>query len=139
MMQLLGSHSYQSISLTSDEFRNIQKLYVIEQEKPVKKPEAPVAPKREDFDVPYKYQDALRDHEKAVKVHDNWKSPHALLQAGADHNVMRHASADGLRIVAWLSKYVEAGSDPLKLVVQLASEAGFDVDPEDLEWSESED
>ena len=62
-----------------------------------------------------------------------------MMQAGADRNAMRHASCDGLRMLAWLAKYVPAGEDPVKTLVQFAVSAGCDVDPEDIEWSTEED
>lgn len=62
-----------------------------------------------------------------------------LMQAGADRNALRHAESDGLRLLAWLAKYVPAGEDPLKHLVQLASDAGWDVNPEDVAWAESDD
>ena len=59
-----------------------------------------------------------------------------LLQAGADRNMFRHAEHDGLRLLAWLAKWVEPGTDPLKVLVQVAVAAGWNVDPEDAEWAE---
>ena len=61
--------------------------------------------------------------------------PNPLLQAGADRNLMRQAEEDGLRLLVWLAKYVEKGTDPLKTLIQLAGDAGFDVDPEDMAWA----
>jgi hypothetical protein len=58
-----------------------------------------------------------------------------LLQAGADRNLLRQAEEDGFRLLAWLAKYVPAGTDPLKVLIQIASHAGWDVDPEDAAWS----
>lgn len=141
MMQLLGSHLYKGISMTPDEFRAIQKLYGFKPEPPVEKPAPPVAPQKEDFKgehANWDYQDALRRHEQALKAHENWQSPQEFLQAGADRNAMKHAEADGLRIIAWLAKFVPVGEDPLKTVVQLASDAGYDVDSEDLSWAQEE-
>lgn len=135
IQQLLGCHSCGAVKLTSDEFKRIRKLYGIVQEKQEEKPPAPIAPERKNFKDSWEYKDALARHEKAVNAHAHWESPHRLLQAGADRNALRHASADGLRIVAWLAKYLEVDQDPLKLVIQLASEAGYDVDPEDLSWA----
>ena len=60
-----------------------------------------------------------------------------LMQAGAIRNALREASCDGLRMLAWLAKYVPAGEDPVKTLVQLAVEAGFDVPSEDIEWTET--
>jgi len=62
-----------------------------------------------------------------------------LKQAGADRNLFRHAEHDGLRIIAWLAKFVEPGTDPLKTVVQLAIDSGLDVSPTDIEWIISDD
>lgn len=39
----------------------------------------------------------------------------------------------------WLAKYVPPGEDPLRHLVQLAVNAGWDVDPEDVEWAETEE
>lgn len=61
-----------------------------------------------------------------------------LLQAGADRNVLRHAQADGLRLVAWLARYVEPGKDPLRTLVELACQAGWDVDPIDVGWAQGD-
>lgn len=58
-----------------------------------------------------------------------------FMQAGADRNALRRAEADGLRLVAWLARYVPSGEDPLKTLIQVASDAGFDVDPEDFDWA----
>lgn len=62
----------------------------------------------------------------------------AMMQAGADRNLMRHAEADGVRIVAWLAKAMRgtSGVDPLREVVRLAIDAEWDVDPADVEWAE---
>jgi hypothetical protein len=57
------------------------------------------------------------------------------MQAGADRNTFRHAEADGLRVVAWMARFIPEGEDPLRHVIQIFAEAGFDVDPEDLAWA----
>jgi hypothetical protein len=80
--------------------------------------------------------DELRSLEKVYEFHSE-ENP--LLQAGADRNLFRHAEADGLRVLAWLSRYTEPGQDPLKVLVGLAVEAGLNVDPEDCAWAEDEE
>jgi hypothetical protein len=60
------------------------------------------------------------------------------MQAGADRNMVRHAESDGIRLIAWLAKYVPEGEDPLKTLVQLAVDAGWDVDPSDVTWADAE-
>lgn len=59
----------------------------------------------------------------------------ALLRAGDTVNILRHAEADGMRLVAWISKLCEGSEDPLKVLVRMAVEAGFDVDAQDVDWA----
>jgi hypothetical protein len=137
MMQLLGSGcSHRSVTLGRDEFEAIKKLYGFVPEQPNKKPEPPVAPKREDFDATWKFTDALRNHEQAIQAYANWKDPIAFFQAGADRNALRHAETDGLRLLAYLAKFVPPGEDPLKTLVQFAGAAGVDTNPEDIDWAD---
>jgi len=138
LIQLLGAQTYRDLALTTDQMRAIQKLYGFVPEKPNKKPEAPVKPERADLDTLWKYEDAMKAYEKAVRSHEKWEDPIKLMQAGADHNALRHAQSDGLRVIAWLAQYVPAGEDPLKHVIQLAAEAGMDVSCEELEWANSD-
>lgn len=63
------------------------------------------------------------------------KNVRAFLAAGDGRNMFRHAQNDGLRLMAFLARFVEPGLDPLKTLVQLVSDAGWDVDPEDVEWA----
>lgn len=138
MLDLLGYQFFGSIALSSDQMSTIQKIYGFELEKPNKKPEPPIPPKREDFNYTWDFEEGIRKYKRELDAYNKWVDPIELMQAGADMNVIRAAQADGLRIVAWLAKYVETGKDPLKLVIQLAAEAGFDVSCEDLEWAETE-
>lgn len=138
-MALLGSGTVtEGIALTRDEFRAINKLYGFVPEKPNKKPPPPAPPIREDFDMSWKYERALEDHKRAMTAHAAWEDPRPVMQAGADYNAVRAAKADGLRLLAWLAKYVPTGEDPLISLIQLASDAGWDVDPEDVAYAEGE-
>lgn len=140
MVQLLGSGITDGgVILSRDEFEAVKKLYGYKREKPNKKPPPPEPPKREDFDGSWKFEQAQRTHEAALKAHAMWTDPMPLMQAGADRNAMRHAEADGLRLLAWIAKFVSPGEDPLKTLVQLAGDAGYDVDPADTEWAEAEE
>jgi len=131
------------VTLTRDETAALNKLYGFEIEKPQKRPPKPVLAEVElEPDAPaWKRQDAekraKKDHEEAVKRWEKWSDPRELFQAGADRNMLRHAEHDGMRLVAWLAKYVPKGEDPLKTLVQLAVDAGYDVDPSDIEWAEA--
>jgi len=139
LAQLLGAQTFGALALTRDEMRAINELYGLRPEPPTKKPAPPVPPKEEDFGRTWEYRDAQQDYERQLRDQQNWKDPRELLQAGADRNAIRHAELDGLRIVAWLAKHTPAGEDPLKQVIQLACQAGWDVDPEDVGWAENEE
>lgn len=139
MLNLLGGVTAGPIALTGDEFRAIKKLYGFKPEKPHKKPPPPEPPKEKDFSKPWEYREALQKHELALEAHARWESPQPMMQAGADRNAIRHAEQDGLRLLAWLAKFITAGEDPLKSLVQLACDAGWDVDGDDIAWSETEE
>ena len=65
-----------------------------------------------------------------------------FFQAGADVSMLRYAEVDGIRIVAWLARVMRGtapGADPLKAVVQLAIDAGWDVDPADVSWAKNDE
>lgn len=136
MVQLLGGVTSGGVAVTHDEFRAIKKLYGYVPEKPNKKPPAPKPPKREDFKGSYEYENARQKHEEALKAHGKWTDPRAFMQAGADRNAFREAEADGLRLLAWIAKFVEPGQDPLKTLIQFAIEAGVSVDPSDVTWAD---
>lgn len=139
-LQLLGAGTtVGSVTLTSSEFNAVRKLYGFTAEKPNKKPKPPVVPDRTKFKNDLDYRDAMRDHESAVDKHNRWVDPRPIMQAGADRNVVRHAEADGLRLVAYLARFVPAGSDPIKTLIQALAEAGFDVPYEDVEWADSDE
>lgn len=61
-----------------------------------------------------------------------------LMHAGMTRNAFRHLEGDGARMLAWFARYVPAGADPLKHLVQIVSEAGLDVEGEDVEWAYAE-
>ena len=56
-----------------------------------------------------------------------------LLEAGTNRNLVRYVDRDGRRVMAFLAAFLEPGEDPVKLVAQLCSQAGYDV-TEDTEW-----
>lgn len=62
-----------------------------------------------------------------------------MVDAGNARDMFREATVDGLRMFVWFSRYVKPGTDAMKVLVQVAREAGFDVDPEDAAWADKED
>ena len=140
MMALLGPGAVAgSVALTKDEFRAVNRLYGFREEKPNKKPPPPDAPSKADFKDSWAFEDAVRRHKSALEAHAKWEDPLPFMKAGADRNAIRHAESDGLRLLAWIARFVEPGEDPLKAMVRMAGEAGYDVDPADTEWAEGEE
>jgi len=90
---------------------------------------------QKDFATKREYQEALRQYEENVKKHNRWQDPTDFFQAGADRNLFREATVDGLRLIAWISKYTSPGEDPLKTLIQFAIEANIPVAPEDVDWA----
>lgn len=107
-----GGLVHEGLALTNDETRHLRQLYGFhEPEKPQPTDEEP----------------SYRGRDKSQKVAD-------FHQAGADRNLIRHAQLDGLRIIAWLAKYVDKGEDPLAYLVGVMADSGMDVDVEDVIW-----
>ena len=52
--------------------------------------------------------------------------------AGAQLYMAREASADGLRVMAWLARFLRPGDDPVQFVAQLAANAGMDTRGDEL-------
>lgn len=145
MMSLLGSGgTMRAVALGRDELKAIQKLYKFEEEQLPQKPEEPKPPVPLARDASWADRQAhalATDRYKALKASfDKWEPEKIqnFMQAGADLNALRHAEADGLRLLAWIARHVPPGGDPLKILVQLAMDAGWDVDPEDVDWAEGQ-
>jgi len=87
----------------------------------------------------YKSVSFTRDEYRSIqKFYEFTEEDNPLYQAGADRNMFRTLETDGLRLLGWLARYVEPGQDPLKVLIQFAIEAGVDVDPSDVDYSESD-
>lgn len=140
MMQLLGTgFTSQGVTLSVDEFNAIKRLYGYKPEGSNKKPPPPKAPEKpSDPKKHWQYENDFRKYEESLKAHANWTDPQPFMQAGADRNAIRDAECDGLRLLAWIAKFVPVGEDPLKTLIQMAIDAGFDVPPEDIDYAEDE-
>lgn len=96
MIGLLGGITYQTVAISTDEARSLERLYGFTPDEP------------------------------------------GIMQHGATRNMLRHAEADGLRMVAWFARFIPPGEDPLKYLVQLTVERGWDITPEDVAWAADE-
>jgi hypothetical protein len=134
LIQILGiGASHEGVALTRDQFQAIKRLYGYYPEPPVPKPPPPppLGPN------PSWEQESR--HKEVMRAYSKWEDPSPFHQAGADRNAMRWASSDGLRMLAWIAKYVPPESDPVKALIQLAIDAGWDIDPATVEWVNEEE
>lgn len=60
-----------------------------------------------------------------------------MMKAGATRNLLRYAKKDGLRMIAVFAKHLESGRDPVKELICLMSDAGWDIS--DSEWAFDEE
>jgi len=58
-----------------------------------------------------------------------------LMLAGSVRNLFRHAEPDGMRLMALMAQWLKKGQDPVKLLVDLADQAGLPVDEELVAWA----
>lgn len=139
MIELLGSgYRHENITLTQDEMKHLRHLYGFPLEpsnarppKPVQKPYPPNA-------LSWDRNILDREYKQEVAAWEKWVDPQGWLQSGSDRNLFRHAAADGLRMVAWLAQYAPKGEDPLKTLIQMAIDSGYDVTPSDVTYSGEE-
>lgn len=133
---LLGGARYSSVSVSLDEFSALQRLYGCDLDG---------AARSARIYAEDAHSSALAAHEAAMVKRDGWatappapKAPDAdgaarFAVAGGSRNLFRHAEADGLRMVATIARFLQPGEDPVRLLVSLMADAGFDV-LEDPDW-----
>jgi len=143
---LLGGERYKGITFTHQQIRQLEKFYnfntgeadrfadkTVELEKRnyEKKYEKEIEEstislfKREPRFPPKPDYDLIREESKNLSL------------AGTNRNVMRHTELDGLRLMGFLSKWLEPGNDPVSFVGRLMSDIGYDICIGDL-WPDNE-
>lgn len=140
MAALLGRTTFEGVAFTRDQFERLLKFYGFT------RVDAEVEASRQS------HANAVKKFEEEYAKADEWKRRNmqrpkdfdprgiaAFFTAGRDTGCFREARTDGLRVMAFISKYLQPGEDPVKLVIQMASEAGFDVDPEAYGWATEDD
>ena len=144
-ISLLGGERYESVAFSRDECYALQRLYGVDTARAEKEARA--------F-AEAAHREAMARHEAAMVKRSPWDyspppptleadSTAAFAVAGAGRNLFRHAEADGLRMVAAMARFLQPGDDPVRVLVALMADAGWDV-REDPEWyngdeSEEED
>lgn len=142
---LLGGERYESVAFSRDECSALQRLYGVDTARAEREARA--------F-AEAAHQEAMARHKAATAKRDCFDPPlpaptleadskAAFAVAGAGRNLFRHAEADGLRMVAAMARFLQPGDDPVRVLVSLMADAGWDV-REDPDWyngdgSEEED
>jgi len=117
MLKLLDGVSSGQVTYTKDQMKNLERVYG-----PLDREEMR-ARLQPDFIGPLKQR-----HESAFE----------LLEAGAVRNIFRAVETDGLRCIGVLAKFLEKEEDPVKLLIRLLNDAGYDVG-DSIEWATDED
>lgn len=110
-LKLLGGIDCGNVHFTRDQMKHFEKVY------------GPVD------------HAALAEH-LIGPVRQGEEGENPLLLAGTIRNLLRAAEEDGLRVIGAVLKYLEQGEDPVKFVLRLLCENGYDVDPDDIDWIE---
>ena len=130
-----GGEQYQGVTITRDEQSALGAYYEYDLSRvgPDAPPPSPPAPPLSDatHTACEAYRRAVADHERVVARHDpqGW---HKFQLAGAQLYMAREASSDGLRVMAWLARFLRPGDDPVQFVAQLAADAGMDTRGDEL-------
>ena len=78
----------------------------------------------------------FEQYEAIAKLYGLTSSGSSVERAARQREAFRYAEHDGLRVLAFLAGFMEPGDDPVKAVVRLAVDAGWDVQPADAQWAE---
>lgn len=139
-ISLLGGRRFEGVSFTNDQYEALYRHYGFD-----------------NSHVERCVQDSIRAseerYEEAVKRHKekSWQPPpekpnhnqirrgnEAIINGGDELAVFRAARDDGLRVMAFLSRYLEEDEDPVNLVAEALSHLGYDVMMDDL-WTDIDD
>lgn len=130
-----GGEQYQGVTISRDEQAALGAYYEYDLSSigPDVPPPSPPTPPPSDSTWTEReaYKRALADHERAVARHDP-QGQHKFQLKGAQLHMAREASSDGLRVMAWLARFLRPGDDPVQFVAQLAADAGMDTRGDEL-------
>jgi hypothetical protein len=146
MIELIGSKmNYEGVHFSSDEVKYLKVVYGFSDVEHERMLDKACAMAQVD------YEGRLARYEKERAQNTSWHVPlkpkppysreelDAFYTAGDLRNLARYVQRDGLRVMAVLARYVEADEDPVQVLLRMAIEAGYAVDPSDIEWAEGQD
>lgn len=142
-ISLLGGRSHSAgVTLTRDQWARLGKFYSYDLSPDGPPVPPPAEPKRpapsSGWYAEQDYERAVRDWRLACARHDP-QGIHKFHLAGAELNLDRFVAADGVRVMALLSGFLEDGQDPVALVAQLLAGAGYDTQGAEFDSEPEED
>lgn len=143
MIELLGGQIFEGTQFTSDQVRNLKRVYGFDPKAAAAAADAAVELGRKAYEAKLKeYEERLADRwasrtPRRPEFDEERVRRDALRfqESGDDRNLMRLASHDGRRVMAFLARFLEPDEDPVSLIARALSDMGFDVNLGDL-WDE---
>lgn len=135
-----GAKSFMGVTFTQDQLRYLRRFYGFDPKVTAQMVEdTRVQHEEAQRAAEEKYQkEVFKIGPKPVATPFDAKGTRDFLEAGEDINLFRHLTRDGQRVMAFLSKYLERGEDPVKLTIKMAAAYGLEVCAELQEWAEAE-
>jgi len=140
-LELLGGHRFEGVTLTQPQVDALAKFYDFEPIRPRAKEQAEDCDRKAQESYEARCAE-IREENKTRRYQESMpQAPVSdvgalarLSETGDTVHVLRKTRDDGLRVMGFLSRYLTKGEDPVALVASLCIDAGFDVDPEVVEW-----
>ena len=131
MAALFGGVTYEGVTLSRSEHRDLMRLYGVHGVS-----DSEIAAAREAHGAAAQAPEARRKPGDAAesRVPFDEVAYRRLMDAGATRNLYRHVTCDGLRVMAVLGRYLEPHADPVCWLIDALIDLGCDVDPEDVSW-----
>lgn len=129
VLNLLGGHHFDGVRLTQDQVAALALYYGgIDVEGGVR--ESRVAFEASEAERKLRWEEDFERNPRTkpleVRRFDE-AGTRALFKAGRNKSLKEAASLDGLRLMAFLAKFLERGEDPVRMVEGLLLDAGFDI------------
>lgn len=129
-VKMFGGHAIYGVTFTKTEMKKISLFYGVD---PNQAKELADKSHAEAVEVAKNAKPSANSwgFQKFVKVptEEDRKSVQNFLQVGTDLSTLREATTEGLRLMAYLSHFLEVGEDPVTFVHNLCRDAGYDTMP----------
>jgi len=141
--ELLGGETFQGVGFTKTQVENLWKFYGFPGDnKPHERKgqdayEASVTVDAKHKEINSSHIPGMRHEKYSIpsweKLREAAIHTTNFVNTGSVRNLFRHADLDGLRIMAFLSKFCEPGEDPVQLVARALADQGYDVSLDDVD------